>query len=122
MGDEMVPRQVMALGNVFVLQVSCGHSHCAVITETGDVWAWGASRAFGHTEPGAVPDVATMIKVLSGKAIVQVACGVTHSIALSDYRRTERWQQHFPSLRSEGGYTLLDPGPHARSICDRVLL
>eukprot|EP00933_Yihiella_yeosuensis_P033554 TRINITY_DN27232_c0_g1_i2.p1 TRINITY_DN27232_c0_g1~~TRINITY_DN27232_c0_g1_i2.p1 ORF type:complete len:308 (+),score=98.88 TRINITY_DN27232_c0_g1_i2:215-1138(+) len=28
-----------------------------------------------------------MIKVLSGKAIVQVACGVTHSIALSDYRR-----------------------------------
>uniref|UniRef100_A0A7S4PZY7 RCC1-like domain-containing protein n=1 Tax=Alexandrium monilatum TaxID=311494 RepID=A0A7S4PZY7_9DINO len=85
--DEMVPRQVMALSSVFVLQVSCGHSHCAVVTETGDVWAWGSSRAFGHTEPSAVPNVPTMIKVLSGKAIVQVACGVTHSIALSDYRR-----------------------------------
>mmetsp|Transcript_127348 Transcript_127348/g.254401 ORF Transcript_127348/g.254401 Transcript_127348/m.254401 type:complete len:641 (+) Transcript_127348:55-1977(+) len=85
--DEMVPRQVTALSGVFVLQVDCGHGHCAVVTETGDVWAWGVSRAYGHTEPSAVPNVPTMIKVLSGKAIVQVACGVTHSIALSDYRR-----------------------------------
>jgi len=85
--DEMVPRQVTALNSVFVLQVSCGHGHCAVVTETGDVWAWGISRAYGHTEPSAVPNVPTMIKVLSGKAIVQVACGVTHNIALSDYRR-----------------------------------
>jgi len=85
--DEMVPRQVTALSSVFVLQVSCGHGHCAVVTETGDVWAWGISRAYGHTEPSAVPNVPTMIKVLSGKAIVQVACGVTHNIALSDYRR-----------------------------------
>lgn len=85
--DEMAPRQVMALSGVFALQVSCGHSHCAVVTETGDVWAWGSSRTFGHTEPSAVPNVPTLIKVLCGKAIVQVACGVTHSVALSDYRR-----------------------------------
>eukprot|EP00929_Paragymnodinium_shiwhaense_P114655 TRINITY_DN83117_c0_g1_i1.p1 TRINITY_DN83117_c0_g1~~TRINITY_DN83117_c0_g1_i1.p1 ORF type:complete len:700 (+),score=159.05 TRINITY_DN83117_c0_g1_i1:182-2281(+) len=85
--DEMVPRQVTALNNVFVLQVSCGHGHCAVVTETGDVWAWGSSRTFGHTEPAAVPNVPTMIKVLSGKAIVQVSCGATHNVALSDYRR-----------------------------------
>merc|ERR1719346_354637 len=83
----MVPRLVQALSGVFVVQVSCGYSHCAVVTETGDVWAWGSSRAFGHTQPSAVPNVPTMIKVLTGKAIVQVACGVTHTIALSDYRR-----------------------------------
>lgn len=85
--DEMLPRHVTALSHVFVLQVSCGHSHCAAVTETGDVWAWGASRAFGHTEPNAPANVPTMIKVLNGKAIVQVSCGVTHTIALSDYRR-----------------------------------
>lgn len=85
--DEMVPRQVMALNGVFVLQVACGHSHCAVVTETGDLWAWGSSRTFGHTEPSAVPNMPTMIKVLSGKAIVQAACGITHTMALSDYRR-----------------------------------
>lgn len=85
--DEMVPRQVMSLSNVFVLQVSCGHSHCAAVTETGDVWAWGSSRAFGHMDPNSQPNVPTLIKVLTGKTIVQVSCGVTHSIALSDYRR-----------------------------------
>ncbi|CAE8596662.1 unnamed protein product, partial [Polarella glacialis] len=85
--DEMAPRQVAALSGVFVVQVSCGHTHCAVVTEIGDVWAWGASRAFGHTELGAVPNVPTMIKVLSSKAIIQVVCGVTHNIALSDYGR-----------------------------------
>lgn len=85
--DEMAPRQVMALVGVFIVQVSCGHSHCGAVTETGDVWAWGASRAFGHLEPTAVPNVPTMVKVLCGKAIVQVACAVTHNIVLSDYRR-----------------------------------
>eukprot|EP00931_Biecheleriopsis_adriatica_P018476 TRINITY_DN12943_c0_g1_i1.p1 TRINITY_DN12943_c0_g1~~TRINITY_DN12943_c0_g1_i1.p1 ORF type:complete len:719 (-),score=181.78 TRINITY_DN12943_c0_g1_i1:57-2213(-) len=85
--DEMLPRQVAALNGIQVVQISCGHSHCAVVTEPGDVWAWGSSRAFGHTEQGAFPNVPTMIRVLTGKAIVNVACGVTHNIALSDYRR-----------------------------------
>lgn len=85
--DEMVPRQVVALASVFVLQVSCGHSHSAAVTETGDVWAWGASRAFGHTEPNVMPNVPTLIKVLTDKSIVQVACAVTHTIALSDFKR-----------------------------------
>jgi len=85
--DEMVPRQVMALQGVFVVQVSCGHSHCAVVTETGDVWAWGSNRAYGHTDLLAVPNQPTLIKMLAGKAIVQVSCGISHTIALSDYKR-----------------------------------
>merc|ERR1719421_1085655 len=85
--DEMVPRLVEALSGVFVVQVSCGHSHCAAVTETGDVWAWGSSRTSGHTDPNASPNAPTTIKVLSGKAIVQASCGISHSIVLSDYRR-----------------------------------
>lgn len=100
--DEMTPRQVTALSSVFVLQVSCGHSHCAVVTETGDVWAWGSSRAHGHTEPNAVPNVPTLIKVLSGKAIVQVSCAIKHSIALSDYRRLTG-KAALAAVRSMGG-------------------
>ncbi|CAK0840100.1 unnamed protein product [Prorocentrum cordatum] len=69
--DEMVPRQVMALSQVFVLQVSCGHSHCAVVTETGDVWAWGSSRAFGHTEPSAV------VGARRAEPDMSAACAVT---------------------------------------------
>eukprot|EP00397_Hematodinium_sp_SG-2012_P046200 GEMP01052119.1.p1 GENE.GEMP01052119.1~~GEMP01052119.1.p1 ORF type:complete len:372 (+),score=101.04 GEMP01052119.1:128-1243(+) len=85
--DEMVPRQVMALERVFVVQVSCGHSHSAAVTETGDVYAWGSSRAYGHTDLNTVPNQPTMIKMLSGKAIVQVSCGISHTISLSDYKR-----------------------------------
>jgi len=100
--DEMAPREVTALSSVFVLQVSCGHSHCAVVTETGDVWAWGSSRAHGHTEPNAMPNVPTLIKVLSGKAIVQVSCAIKHSIALSDYRRLTG-KAALAAVRSMGG-------------------
>lgn len=108
--DEMVPRQVMALQNVFVLQVSCGHNHCAVVTETGDVWAWGSSRAHGHTEPNAVPNVPTLIKVLSGKAIVQVSCAIKHSIALSDYRRLSG-KATLAAVRSMGGSSAVKEKP-----------
>eukprot|EP00435_Cladocopium_sp_Y103_P053240 s468_g17.t1 len=95
--EEMLPRPVVALSHVCVAQVSCGHSHCCAVTDSGDVWAWGSSRTFGHTEQSAYPNVPTMIKVLAGKAIVHVACGVTlgqhlltHNVALSDYRRLSK--------------------------------
>ncbi|CAK8993706.1 E3 ubiquitin-protein ligase HERC2 (HECT domain and RCC1-like domain-containing protein 2) (HECT-type E3 ubiquitin transferase HERC2) [Durusdinium trenchii] len=88
--DEMIPRPVAALSHVTVAQISCGHSHCCAVTESGDVWAWGNSRTFGHTEQSAYPNVPTIIKVLAGKAIISVACGVTHNVALSDYRRLTR--------------------------------
>ena len=59
---EMLPRPVLALSHVCVAQVSCGHSHCCAVTDSGDVWAWGSSRTFGHTEQSAYPNVPTMIK------------------------------------------------------------
>mmetsp|Transcript_53547 Transcript_53547/g.142325 ORF Transcript_53547/g.142325 Transcript_53547/m.142325 type:complete len:569 (-) Transcript_53547:26-1732(-) len=85
--DEMIPRVVLALQSAFIVQVSCGHSHCCALTETGDVWAWGSSRAFGHTESDKLSNSPSVIRALQGKAIVQVSCGISHSIVLSDYRR-----------------------------------
>lgn len=41
---EMLPRPVVALSHVCVAQISCGHSHCCAVTDSGDVWAWGSSR------------------------------------------------------------------------------
>lgn len=65
---EMLPRPVVALSHVCVAQVSCGHSHCCAVTDSGDVWAWGSSRTFGHTEQSAYPNVPTMIKADSAAA------------------------------------------------------
>ncbi|CAD7965366.1 unnamed protein product [Amoebophrya sp. A25] len=82
--DEVLPRQVMALAQVFAVQVSCGHSHCAVVSDRGDVWAWGTSRAYGHTDTKIPPNVPTQVRVLTGKAVVAVSCGISHTVALSD--------------------------------------
>eukprot|EP00396_MALV-II-16_sp_LP-1_P000478 gene478-405_t len=85
--DEALPRQVMALAGIPMVQLSCGAAHCCCVAANGDVYAWGTSRAYGHADPAAPPNQPTLIKVLSGKAIVQVSCGITHTIALSDHRR-----------------------------------
>ncbi|CAD7972243.1 unnamed protein product [Amoebophrya sp. A120] len=84
--DEVTPRLVQALNAVFVLQISTGHSHCAAVTDRGDVWAWGTSRVFGHTEATIPANVPTQIRVLSGKAVVGVSCGFSHTVALSDQK------------------------------------
>lgn len=99
-------------------QVSCGHSHCAVVTETGDVWAWGASRAYGHTEPTAVPNVPTMIKVLSGKAIVQADSSSGASVRRPGSLSWEdRWGSHMrsgvPGRPQVGDGTVDPPDPTA---------
>lgn len=112
--DEMLPRPVAALSHVAVAQISCGHSHCAVVTETGDVWAWGSARTYGHTEQGAYPNVPTMIKVLTGKAIVHVACGVSHNIALSDYRRLQARAGHRGSRERSDGEDRLRSTPEGK--------
>eukprot|EP00392_Amoebophrya_sp_AT5.2_P011385 g11462.t1 len=77
--DELAPRVTpardheMMNSRVFVVQVSCGHSHCAALSDRGDVWAWGTSRSFGHTDSGCPPNVPTQVRVLSGKAVVSLS-------------------------------------------------
>ncbi|CEM10127.1 unnamed protein product [Vitrella brassicaformis CCMP3155] len=85
--DAMMPRQVAALAGIFVVMVSCGHSQTAVVTETGDVWAWGTTRVLGHADLSVAPNSPSCVKALTGKAIIQVCCGSSHTIALSDFKR-----------------------------------
>ena len=74
--EEMLPRPVLALSHVCVAQVSCGHSHCCAVTNSGDVWAWGSSRTFGHTEQSAYPNVPTMIKADSAGSWRRSLCSI----------------------------------------------
>lgn len=47
--SETEPRQVAALSNVYVKQVSCGACHTGVVTASGHAWTWGSGRgALGH--------------------------------------------------------------------------
>ena len=62
----------MALAPFTVVFIGAGYAHNCVITDRGDVYAWGASRTPSHTDANAPANTPSLIKVLSGKSIVQV--------------------------------------------------
>ena len=76
--------------HVFAVDMALGHSHCAVIADTGDVYSWGVDRVFSHGDFNAPANVPTCIDVLRGKSIVQVSCGISHTLALSDKQTLTR--------------------------------
>ncbi|KAL9968021.1 hypothetical protein ACROYT_G026346 [Oculina patagonica] len=64
------------------VQVSCGASHTAAVTETGEVFIWGKGRAgrlgHGDTRDRPLPCELDM----DGKRVRSVACGSTHTACL----------------------------------------
>jgi len=62
--------------------VSCGASHTAAVTETGEVFIWGKGRAgrlgHGDTRDRPLPCELDM----DGKRVRSVACGSTHTACL----------------------------------------
>ena len=73
-----------------VTKVSCGSSHTAALTSTGELWTWGSSTG----TPTAPTDVPTRLLVfdssdyppeqfslqLSRSRVVDVACGYGHTL------------------------------------------
>ena len=64
-----------------VKQVQCGCQHTVVVTEDGDVYAWGRGRsgALGH---GDRENVSLPKKVEALKDIVKIDCGQEYTMAL----------------------------------------
>jgi alpha-tubulin suppressor-like RCC1 family protein len=77
-----------------VRQVTCGVVHSAAVTDNGALFTWGDARSYqlGYSPVGftnqAVP---RMVDGLSGYFITQVACGETHTVALSDKHQLISW-------------------------------
>lgn len=98
--NELVPRVLQALASVHVTRVTCGHLHVAAVTSIGSVFTWGDGdfgklghgntlsnlQAAAHScrRPGNVDSVSipTFCRNLR-EAIVDVACGRDHTLALS---------------------------------------
>lgn len=73
------PHLVKALVGHSVCQVACGLAHSAAVTDTGDVYTWGASCGAGNRDglvPRPVPD-------LGKRGIKYVACGWSHCAAVT---------------------------------------
>jgi hypothetical protein len=69
-------------------QVACGDAHCLLLARTADgtrVFAWGAGArgqlGLGDRKNRASPEA---VAALDGRDVAHVACGATHSAAVSD--------------------------------------
>ncbi|XP_055608814.1 probable E3 ubiquitin-protein ligase HERC4 isoform X2 [Uranotaenia lowii] len=85
LSNQRVPRMIKAIATKTIVQVASGHFHCLALTNSGELFAWGAN-AYGQLGLGysneKVP-MPTLIKSLAGIPIAFIACGGNHSFAVS---------------------------------------
>ena len=81
--------------NVAIRQISCGGLHTAAVTDAGTVYTWGDARAYqlGYAPHGFTnqPTPALVESLESHVFITQVACGQTHTVALTDKGNIITW-------------------------------
>eukprot|EP00741_Cyanophora_paradoxa_P003473 tig00000711_g3373.t1 len=93
LADHDTPTLVSALHGKQVRQMACGAMHTVAVMEDGEVYAWGRSElgqngiGFGvskQKEP-------RHVKALKGKKMRRVACGGSHTAAVTDAGKIYAW-------------------------------
>jgi len=83
--DQLVPKQITAIRNCRVVNVSCGAHHTLLVTDSGRLFSFGfaACGQLGHGDQTnrAVP---TEVRSLSNERVVNCAAGAHHSLAVTD--------------------------------------
>ena len=83
--DREVPTLVPHLEHTPVLSVACGKFHTVALAQSGDVYAWGSNESgqlgLGHRSKVETP---TKVESLSGVGVTALACGLYHTLALTD--------------------------------------
>lgn len=89
---QSVARFVDSLAGKRVKQVACGGFHTAAVTETGEVYTWGGGEhgQLGHGDK-VNKTVPTLVRSLVDKLVVQVTCGWSHTVALTDTGEVFTW-------------------------------
>jgi hypothetical protein len=92
--DEIYPKPILNqyLNNEFVVDISCGFQHSLVLTNCGEVYAWG-SNEFGQIGNGCNDNQLIPIKVkgFNNERVVMISCGVAHSMALTECGHVYSW-------------------------------
>lgn len=90
--NQLTPRLIEDLHGNCIRQVSCGGFHSAAINETGELYTWGGGEhgQLGHgdkvnkTSP-------CLVEGLRDKLLVQITCGWSHTVALTDMGDVYTW-------------------------------
>ena len=86
------PRLLVELGSNFIVKLSLGYYHAAAISDKGIVFTWGRgiNGQLGH---GSIlnEDSVRPVSALTHCFIVDIACGESHSLALSDKNEVYTW-------------------------------
>jgi alpha-tubulin suppressor-like RCC1 family protein len=80
------------LNNEFVIDISCGAYHSLVLTNCGEVYAWGDNE-WGQIGNGCNKDQLKPIKVkgFNNERVVMISCGYYHSMALTECGHVYSW-------------------------------
>ncbi|XP_067929562.1 uncharacterized protein [Watersipora subatra] len=89
--NELSPKRVAALDDVFVISAAAGHSHSMVLSVQGEVWAFG-NNAFGQVDVkrGAVK-VSRPIVLELGGAVRHISTKYFHNVAVLKSGAVTRW-------------------------------
>ena len=93
--SSFVPILVKGLVGIKVAQVSCGHFHTAFCTENGGVYTCGEGEngklGHGDYEDRYTPE---LVHGLDGLVVIQVQCGIDHSMALTKEGYVFTWGEN----------------------------
>eukprot|EP00941_MAST-03F_sp_MAST-3F-sp1_P005053 g5053.t1 len=90
--NQLAPRLIQALRDDNVSEVSCGGFHTAAISETGKILTWGGGEhgQLGHGDK-INRTVPTEVMALHEHVIIQVTCGWSHTVSLTDVGVVHTW-------------------------------
>ncbi len=80
------------LNNEFVIDISCGAEHSLVLTNCGEVYAWGGNGR-GQIGNGCNYNQSIPIKVkgFNNERVVMISCGFWHSMTLTECGHVYSW-------------------------------
>eukprot|EP00884_Botryococcus_braunii_P004691 jgi/Botrbrau1/14222/Bobra.0254s0011.1 len=91
---ETEPATVFGLENVRVADIAAGGWHSAALSANGEVYIWGRGE-YGRLglsdRSGSSKLRANKVKALEGHSVVQISCGGTHTLALTQEGRIFAW-------------------------------
>lgn len=79
------PRMVKTIATKTVIQIASGQFHSLALTNSGELFSWGAN-GYGQLGLGTTSEkvvTPTLVKSLAGIPIAFIACGGNHSFAVS---------------------------------------